>query len=107
MYKDNYNQMVVAKGSIRNKEYEIRKSMYDEIRGLRRMLRVEGYTDIDPAIVRAHAKDAEGTEGAGRVQYGGETQDFNRFKELRKRVEDKSDQINAEEMAFERDFRNI
>ena len=108
MYKDNYDQMMMAKDSIRDNEYEIRKSLYDGIRGLRRMLRIEGYTDIDPAIVREHAKDVEEeAEGAGRDRYGGETQDFKHLKELRKQMEDKSDQINDEEMAFERSFRNI
>ena len=88
--------MMVAKSSVRDKEYEIRKSLYDEIRGLRRMLRIEGYTDIDPVRVRAHAKDAEGTEGAERVPFGGETH----LKRLKEHAKDAEGTEGAERVLF-------
>ena len=107
-YRDNYSNVVAAKAKIRNKEYDIRKDLIKEARGLRRLMRELGVTEIDMDDVAQAARDAEGTERRGRVDFEGETQDFRRMKELRQQVEDKSDKANAEEGgAFDRAFLNI
>ena len=107
-YRDNFGNAFTAKAKIRNKEYDLRKGMIMEIRGLRRMLRKEGFTDIDPLEIKDNAREAEDTARDGKVAYAGETQDFKHLKELTKEVEDQSDRINAEEGGvFGRAFLNI
>lgn len=107
-YRDNYSIVVAAKAKIRNKEYDIRKEVIKEARGLRRLTRELGVTEIDMDDVAQAARDAEDTERRGRVDYEGETQDFRRMRELRQQVEEKSDKVNAEEgSAFDRAFLNI
>ena len=108
VYKENFINVVAAKAKIRNKEFDLRKDMIEEIRGLRRMLREAGETDIDMAEVKIKAREAEDTERGGKVQFDGETQDFKHMKELRKEVESQSDRINSgEAAAFDRSFLNI
>ena len=105
----NLSEAYKAKANIRNKEYDIRKEMIAENRGLRRWLRKEtGISNIQLEEVLEYARDAEETEGRGRVQFAGEKQDWERIKELRKEVEEKSDQYNAAEgRAFDHAFGRI
>ena len=107
-YRGNYSNVLAAKSKIRNKEYDLRKEVIQEARGLRRMMRKLGITKIDMEDVQQEARDAEETERRGRVDYQGETQDFRRMKELRQQVEDQSDKVNADlGSAFDRAFLNI
>jgi hypothetical protein len=104
-YRDNWDKENIEKKRIRNAEFDFRKELIEEVRGLRRMLRKAGVTDIDGGEVRQNAREAEETERAGRVQFAGETQDFVHMRELRKNAEDRSDKLVAG--INERAFLNI
>ena len=106
-YRENYTKLIAAKGAIRNEEYKIRKELIEEVQGLRLMLRKAGVTVIETEDVKAAAREAQETERGGKVAYPGQTQDFKRVRELRKQVEDKSDEFNTSAMAFEKSWRNV
>lgn len=108
-YRDNFGAAVSAQAAIRNQEYDLRKKLIHEIRGLRQIIRKEGIRDLRDIDIEAAAEESEEHEElGGRAKYGGQKDDWKHLMELTKEVEDKSDAIHAAEGGvFDRAFLNI